>query len=242
MRLLAMKQKIVIITAFILPLFFSSCVLSPSVKGNGNVVEETRKTQPFNQIKVSRGMNVYISQGDETKVTVEADENLLDVIETKVQGDVLTITTDGIIRKAKVKKVYVTTPEITAIKSTAGSNVFSETMLNANEMEISATAGSNIKLDINIGSGEISANAGSNIMLEGKSEKLRCKASSGSNIKAEDLRTKEGSARVSSGANIWISTETALEGEASSGGNIFYYGSPEKTEIHSSSGGNVIKK
>jgi len=237
-----MKQKIVFITAFILPLLFNSCIFSPSVKGNGKVVEENRKTEPFDQIKVSRGMNVYISQGDETKVTVEADENLLSAIETEVHGDVLTITTNGFIRNAKVKKVYVTTPEITGLKSTSGSNVYSETSLNANEMEISATAGSNIKLDINIHNGEISSSAGSNIRLEGKAEKLRCKASSGSNIKAEDLKTKECSARVSSGANIWISTETSLDGEASSGGNIFYYGNPAKTEIHTSSGGNVIKK
>ncbi len=237
-----MKRNLAILLSFILPIIFTSCIFSPSIKGNGQVAEEFRKTKPFDEIKVSRGMNVYISQGDETQIKVEADENLLSVIETEIQGDVLSISTKSNIKKAKVNKVYVITPKISAIKSTAGSNVYSETQVRSKHLDISATAGSNIKLDVDLLSGNVSSSAGSNIMLEGTTEKIQCKASAGSNIKAENLQSKECSARVSSGANIWIAVETMLDGQASSGGNIFYYGNPEKTEIQRSSGGNVIKR
>lgn len=236
-----MKQKIVILTSAIISLLFSSCIFSPSINGNGNVAQENRTTEAFDEIKVSRGMNVYISLGNETKVVVRADENLLDIIETEVIGNVLKVSTDANIRKAKEKKVFITTPNLKVVEAFAGSNVFSENTLETDELEVSASAGANIKLEINSGSTTTTASAGSNIKLEGKSESLYAKASSGSNIKAENLKTNKCTAKVSSGANIWVSAKNNFKGNASSGGNIFYYGNPSNTDINRSSGGNVIK-
>jgi hypothetical protein len=221
----------------------TSCIFTgPSLKGNGNVVEENRKTDDFEEIKVSRGMNVYLSQGDFTKVFVKADENLLDAIETRMEGDVLKITTNANIRNATEKKVYITAPDISSIHTSAGSNVYSETLIKSKNLDLSCSAGSNVKLEVETGNLEVSVSAGSNVKLDGETDFMHGKASSGSNIKAEGLTTAKCEARVSSGANIWISVQKDLQAHASSGGNIFYYGQPETTDIEKSSGGNVIKK
>ena len=103
-------------------------------------------------------------------------------------------------------------------------------------------AGSNMKLDIKTGKINVSASAGSNIKLAGKTDSFTGKASAGSNIKAEELISTKCQARASSGANLWITVKNDFEGHASSGGNVFYYGNPETTDIEKSSGGNVIKK
>ncbi|MCY1721054.1 DUF2807 domain-containing protein [Prolixibacteraceae bacterium Z1-6] len=237
-----MKQSAIILSAILLAFFSTSCIFSPSIKGNGNVVQEIRNVGDFDEIKVSRGMNVYISQGEPTKITVKADENLLEVIETDTNGGVLEITTKSTIRNATEKKVYITTPNLVMLKSFAGSNIYSETTINTDELEISASAGSNISLDINTKKLVVSANAGSNISLYGEAKSFEGKVSSGSNIKATKLTTQNGKAKASSGANIWLTTENSLNAHASSGGNIFYYGKPENTEIEKSSGGNVINK
>lgn len=239
-----MKKKNLFLSSLILLIFFStSCIFSgPTLKGNGNVVEETRKTLNFEEIKVSRGMNVYISQGDKTKIVVKADENLLDAIETSMEGNVLKITTNRNIRKATTKKVYVTTPDISVIKSFAGSNVYSETTLKSKNLEISSSAGSNIKLELEASNLNVSATAGSNIKLDGTTGSFTGKASAGSNIKAEGLSATNCIVRTSSGANIWITVKSDFEGHASSGGNVFYYGNPKSINVNNSSGGNVIKK
>lgn len=235
-------KNLALLSVVVFSMFLSSCILSPSIKGDGNVVEEIRNTGKFDEIKVSRGMNVYISQGNQTKVVVKADGNLLDVIETETEGDVLKISSDANIRKATVKKVFVTTPNLVSVGAFAGSNVYSETTIKTNELEISASAGSNIKLSMNTEETNVSASAGSNISLDGKADNFYAKASSGSNIKAEKLTSQSAEAKTSSGANIWITSEKSLKGSSSSGGNVFYYGNPENTDINRSSGGNVIKK
>jgi hypothetical protein len=238
-----MKSKIFSsLLVFITVLLFSSCIfMGPSIKGNGNVVEETRNVGSFDEIKATRGMNVYISQGEEIKVRVEADENLLDAIETKVEQNTLVVSTSKNIRSSTSKKVYVTVSEVNSIKSTAGSNVYSENQIKAKSLDLTASAGSNMHLDVEVRRLNVSASAGSNIKLEGRSEVFVAKASAGSNIKAEDLITGECEARASSGANIWIEVQNKLDGHASSGGNVFYSGNPQSINTENSSGGNVKK-
>lgn len=236
-----MKQIIYFLTGIFLALGISSCIFSPTIKGNGNVVEQERHLSDFDKIKASRGMNVYITQGTQTQVLVKADENLLEVIKTEVVGDVLEVKATSNIRNAKEKKVYVTLPEVELIKASAGSNVFSENEISSKNLEISASAGSNMHLSIKTQEASVSASAGSNISLEGEAENFYGKASAGANIKAGELKTSNTEAKVSAGANIWINTKSKLQASANSGGNVFYTGDPANTEINKSSGGNVIK-
>lgn len=236
-----MKKTTIIFSVIVLTAFLNSCYFPGSIKGNGNVVEETRDLDEFSKISVSRGMNVYISQGTTAKVVVKADENLLKVIDTYVDDGTLKVTALKGIRNATSNKVYVTVTDLEYIKSTSGSNIFSEDSLKIKNLEIKSTAGSNIRLSIDADGLNISAAAGSNISLDGKAKSVNMKASSGSNIKAGELQTEKCDAKVSSGANIWIKVQNELNAKSSSGGNLFYSGEPNPLRITKSSGGNIIK-
>jgi len=41
---------------------------------------------------------------------------------------------------------------------------------------------------------------------------------------------------------VWVNTMRELTANASSGGNIFYFGTPKKINSSSSSGGNINKR
>lgn len=239
-----MKQKLPILTFSMLILIaFSSCVfMGPSIKGNGNVVEQNRKTRDFSKIEVSRGMNVYISQGETHKIVVKADENLLDAIETENEGDVLIIRATQNIRSATSKKVFITVPNLEEIEASSGSNIYSETKLVFRDLTVSTSSGSNVKLEINSEKSEFSSSSGSNINLQGTTTSFKAKSSSGSNIKAEELTAENCDTEASSGSNIWITAKNDFSGDVSSGANIFVYGNPKNSNIEKSSGGNVINK
>ncbi len=236
-----MKKTVILLTVIFISVILSSCIFTGSIEGNGKVVEETRDLGDFDKISVTRGMNVYISQGGSQKVVVKADENLLDVIETSVSDGILKVSCNRGIRKAGSNKVLVTVPNIDLLKTTAGSNVFADDTLHLKTLEIKSTAGSNVKLLLNAEELYVSAMAGSNISLNGTSEAFNAKANSGSNVKAGDLHTTNCDLKASSGANIWINVSKELSAKVSSGANVFYYGNPEATNIEKSSGGNVIK-
>jgi hypothetical protein len=261
-----MTTLIKIIVASVLSLTLFSCDFDinfqPGVVGNGQVVETSRTMNAsFNAIKVSRGLNAYITQSDNERVIVEADENLHDLIITEVVDNVLIIKAKKNIGRAASKKVMVTIKDLSNIVSNSGSNVYSTNTLNAQNLEVESSGGSNITLDIatrhlrckaSSGSNtslqvdaeviESHASSGSNITLKGKTSQLIAEASSGSNIHASDLMTESSHANASSGSNIMVNTSKELAAKASTGAGIYYSGNPVKIEKSNNSGGSITKR
>ena len=63
---------------------------SSGVTGNGNVSTIDRTLEAdFTEIEVSRGLDVYLTQSDAASIKVQADENLHDIIITKIENGVL---------------------------------------------------------------------------------------------------------------------------------------------------------
>jgi hypothetical protein len=230
-------------TLALIMLLLSSCwFMGPSVKGNGNVTEEIRQVNKFDQIEVSRGMNVYITQGSPAKVVVIADNNLHEVIETEVEGGVLKVFVNENIRWAKEKKVMVTVEKLTRVEATSGSNTYSQSQIMSENLELKATSGANLFMEVNARYLKADCSSGANVNLSGLAKEAELEGSSGANLKGQELKADNCKMRASSGGNVFATVGERLEAKASSGGNIVYYGEPTSTEIDASSGGNVHRK
>ncbi len=224
-------------------ILFSSCwFLGPSVKGNGNVTEEVRQLSDFDQIKVSRGMNVYITQGSPEKVVVVADNNLHEIITTEVSNGVLKVSANENIRWAKEKKVLITLENLTGVETTSGSNAWSRGQIMSEDLNLKASSGANLTMELNARNLKADCSSGANIKLSGIAKDAEMEASSGANLKAPELKTENCKMRAASGGNLSATVDGRLEAHASSGGNIVYYGEPKSTDVNSSSGGNIHRK
>ena len=228
-----------IIVATILAMLMLSCDfginIGPGVSGNGNVVTDQRPlNESFNAIKVSRGMDVYLTQSDHQSIEVEADENLQEIIVTEVRNNVLEIYADENIRSSKSRKVYVNFKSVERISSSSGSDVYSTNTITANSLELSTSSGSDMELNIETDKVTCDSSSGSGLKLSGTTNTLHAEASSGSDIRAGDLTALSSEVRASSGADITVNTTKELFAKASSGGDIKYYGNPEK--VHKSDG------
>lgn len=224
----------------LMSLVLSSCwMFGPSMRGNGNVTEEVRQLREFDEIEVSRGMNVYITYGSPAKVVVVADNNLHDVIITDVDGDVLKVYAEANIREATEKKVMITIDKLTVIEASSGSNVYTQGPFTAGHTQLKAGSGSNMTMEFNAEHLEAKCTAGSNMILSGTSRESELEANSGANLKAEALKSDKCKMKASSGANVYATVLNQLEAKASSGGTVVYYGNPATTSVESSSGGNI---
>ncbi len=226
--------------AILIALFLSSCWfdinLGPGEKGNGIVTKDNRKiTEKFTAVSASEGLDVYVTQADEFNITVEADENVIDLIGTDIKNGKLRIHARENIGRA-TKKVFVSLPVVTELESSSGAAITVKNDLDTDQIEIGASSGSGI--EVNLRANEIKANAssGANILLSGESSNLEIHASSGSGIKAKDLLVKACNAKASSGADISINVSDTLVADASSGGNINYSGEATVKQKKSVSG------
>ena len=237
--------KIIVATLLSLTLF--SCNfdinMNSGVRGNGNVqIEERTVNQTFTAIKATEGLNVYLTQGNSESITVEADENLHELIITEVIDGVLKIHTTENIGKSTAKKVMVSFKDISAITSTSGSDVYSTNTISANHLKLKSTSGSDMKLDVNTSILECKSTSGSDLKLSGKTEKLIAEATSGSDIKASNLMAESSQVKATSGADISVNTSKELTAKATSGGDIRYYGNPEKVNKKGGVSGNIRKQ
>src|SRR5450759_5073185 len=120
-----------------------------TVEGHGHVVTKERKTDSFTGLKVSSGIDVYLKQGNNETVTVEADENLHEYILTEVRGGVLNVYSEYNIREAERKRVYVTMKKVNSVRTTSAGDVFGEAPIHSDRLELSASSAGNIKLEVN---------------------------------------------------------------------------------------------
>lgn len=85
-----MSTLIKIIVTSILSLSLFSCNFNMGVKGNGNVITKERMVaDSFDHIEVCRGLDVYLTQNQTESLSVQADENLQDLIIRNVEGTTL---------------------------------------------------------------------------------------------------------------------------------------------------------
>ena len=235
------------ITALIVSLLLVSCNFNFGngfgVRGNGNVETVERSiSDDFTEIKVSRGMDVYLTQSDNVSLSVEADKNLHDIIITEVENGVLRITTAENISYSKSKKVMLSFKDITKITATSGSDVYSTNTIVADNLELTTTSGSDMELDIEAQVAAFKSTSGSDLRVSGTTNKLYAEATSGSDIKAGNLKAKVSEVRATSGADITINTSDELYAKATSGGDIKYYGNPEKITKKDGVSGSIRKQ
>lgn len=208
---------------------FNGGGFSFGVRGNGNVETVDRVlNEDFTEIKVSRGMDVYLTQSDEVSLSVEADENLHDIIVTEVEDGVLRITTEENISYSKSKKVMLSFKDISKITATSGSDVYATNTIIVDNLELSTTSGSDMELDVNAQVVDCSSTSGSDLRVSGTTNKLFASATSGSDIKAGNLKAKVSEVRATSGSDVTVNTSEELYAKATSGADIKYYGNPEK--------------
>lgn len=237
------RKQLLLLVIFVCASFlFQSCGINGFADGDGRVTEEQRYLDEFDRIETSGGMNVYVSMGTPGKVVVVADANLHDFIRTEVHNRVLKVYSDKIIRSAKEKKVIVTVGELHGIDAASGSNVWSQGELASKDLNLQASSGANIYLDLNVAKLLAECSSGANIHISGMATTAEMEASSGANILGEKLKASSVVMKASGGANVSSAVTDTINARASSGGNVFYYGTPAHVDSKTSSGGNVFKK
>jgi hypothetical protein len=233
------------LTIAIIILGTTSCINGQfwkTVEGHGKVVTRERKTDSFTGLKVSSGIDVYLKQGNNEAVSVEADENLHEYILTEVRNGVLNVYSDYNIRDAERKRVYVTMKEVNSVKTTSAGDVYGESPINSDKLELSASSAGDIKLEVNAKSIDVDISSSGDMYLTGETDILRADLSSAGDLKAYDLRARVADISVSSAGDADVNVSERITARASSAGDINYKGDPKYVDAHSSSAGGIHRR
>lgn len=213
-----------------------------TVYGNGRVITSERTPVNASGIKVSTGIDIYLRQGDEPELTVEADENLHGHIIARERNGILEIYTDVNIRRAKMKTVYVTLKEIKSIATSSAGNITGESAIESDNLHIVASSAGDIKLEVYARKIDAGISSSGDVTLSGEADMLSAVLSSAGNLNAYNLRVKEADVRASSAGDAGICVSERLTARASSAGDIYYKGNPLYIDTRASSAGSIRRR
>jgi hypothetical protein len=134
-----MKQFILIFSTVFL--FFGCTKPGQCVESTGAATSKDFDLTGFQKIIVYPGISLVVSQGPEYKVEVRTGENLIDNIEVKMTGDMLSLkdnTTCNWVREYGQTTVYVTAPNLTEIHSKTEKNIISDGLITFPNLQLIA--------------------------------------------------------------------------------------------------------
>lgn len=243
-KIIAICTKVVvsILTALLLTSCKYDINLGDGIDGNGNVKTETRTiSDKFDKINSNRGIEVIVEQDSVAEVKVEADENLLKHITTKVENGTLIVSSDENIDSAEKMIVHVKTSKINELEATSGSSISTKSTIKGTSIQIKTSSGSGIKAVVEYDKVITESTSGSNITVSGKALNVTTASSSGSTTDAGDLMANEVVSESTSGSSTEVHALVKIKASASSGSSIDYNGNPKEVQKEETSGGSVSK-
>ena len=219
-------------------LTLSSCVFN-AVTPEGEYTSKSYELPTFENIYVSSGMELILTQDSTVSVKVETYENIHEYINVEVVDNTLRLSKDLEVsfRNAEIK-VYVNIASLDEIEASSGSHLNLTAGWVAEELDIDMSSGSSAQGNIEIKEFSLKMSSGSDATFSGKAEKFTLGSSSGSTLNAFDLEAINCSADLSSGSYAEVFATGCLYAESSSGASIKYKGTSQ-IEVKTGSGGSV---
>lgn len=161
---------------------------SKQIKGSGELVTRTLPAPDFNAIDASRGVKVIVT--DQTsKIEIEADDNLMDLVVVEAVKGELRVTMDS--RQAKSisnQHVTVTVPangKIYSLDASSASKIVAQTPLKADKFTIETSSAAVVEASVEAVNCSLSASSASRIKATVTATSCSLDSSSASKIQAE---------------------------------------------------------
>jgi hypothetical protein len=192
------------------------------VKGSGSMKTETRDLSGFSAIDVSGAFEVEIVAQKDFSVEVEADDNLLELIKTEIDGDTLKIKSEKSIKSSNPLRIRISAPNIESLDLSGASKV---NIVNLNNDSLS-----------------LDSSGASKIKLEGTTKSFDVEMSGASKLDAENLKAENVSVDSSGASSAFVYVTNELKVDLSGATNVTYSGSPKSVHKKASGASSVKEK
>ncbi len=201
-------------------LILSSCT-KDRLRGNGDVITETRSTREFTSVRSSGSTRVHIQYGPEFRVELQGSSNLVPRFKTRVINGVMELGYDNIwnVHRDDIV-VYLTMPEISGVsQSGSGRTTVAGAFPQVRSFRASLS-----------GSGQLE------IQNEIVCRYLSASLSGSGKVRLRNLVADEAEVKISGSGTAWVTALDLLKVRISGSGDVYYAGNPEIDEEISGSG------
>lgn len=201
-----------------------------SVQLSGQTAKITRNVPAFKSVSLSISADVLISQGSQQKVEIEADKNVIDIIETDVRGDDLVIKTEDFFwhNIGKVM-IYITVPELDGLQVSGSGDIVAQTPIVTEEIQLNISGSGSIQIE-ELESQDVNATitGSGDIRLAGNitASNLKTVITGSGDFRAENFAVRNAKVNITGSGTARIYVTNELETNITGSGDVHYLGNP----------------
>lgn len=222
-----MKKKTGLMALVIVGYMLVSCTSNVIT---GQIVKESRDLPSFEGVSLAFSGNVFITQGSSQRVEIEADKNTMEVIETRVEGDVLVLKyKNGHWRDLGKVTVYITMPNISALSVAGSGDMICNNPVKVHEIELSVSGSGSLKMaDLAFHEIDAAITGSGDISLRGNGDpgELDARITGSGNFKAGELSVGEAVVNITGSGSATVFAVKELETNITGSGSVYYKGNP----------------
>jgi hypothetical protein len=202
---------------------------------------EDRDVPAFSAVHISSGMKASIDVGRQRSVHIEADADVLPLVETVVEDGTLQVRFKrhgGWFHVEHAVRLTITTPELNGVGASGGS-IVKAVFTRGDRADVEASGGSEITArGIDAAEVDVQASGGSVLTLDGSADKISLQLSGGSQLHGGDFSTRDASVHGSGGSEANLKASGKLRGSLSGGSQLHVSGGAS-TSVSTSGGSEV---
>ncbi len=237
-----MSKRLSRVTGAAALVFVVLLALHGCVQGSGTIVTEEREIGAIDTVELSGIGRLEIVQGDSAKLTVEADDNLMQYIKTESGNGTLKISFRSgsfpfFAPDPSATITYrLTVPRLSSAKL-SGSGEISGTALETDELRVEISGSGSLELtDLVVDRFVYELSGSGKAVVAGTATRQEVTISGSGRLDAGELRSADASIDIngSGRAIVWVTDR--LKVDVSGSGDVQYYGSPTIDQNVSGSG------
>ena len=239
-----MRTFIGILTLLVISTHLNAQVFTKNIKGNGKLITENRSLSDYDKIGVAGSFDVILVKGKEGAVSITADENLIEYIETEVKNGHLKIKQKKGYQLGSTKTIVITVSfEMVDAISLAGSgNVSSKDVLNSSDLDLNLAGSGTLDLPVSTKNLTSQIAGSGNIKLSGNSDVLNCEIAGSGNMEGSDLKATASHINIAGSGNVKIHAISEIHAKIVGSGDVIYTGNPTIEKSKSIGSGSIKKK
>lgn len=244
-------STIAIIVLLVLILLAIVIVITLQVTGNlltgkitgesGKIISKSYDVSNFENINLIGRGNIFLTQGEQYSVRIQADENIIERLEVEVEGDTLKIGDTGfLLFNINPIKIYVTMPEIESVRIGGSGSIQNQNVINSEDLSLIIDGSGKINMELNVDKLSTKILGSGSAIYLGKADEHNIRIEGSGSIKAFELTNKITKINIIGSGSTQVSPSETLNIKISGSGSVKYKGSP--TIDQSISGSGSIKR
>lgn len=224
------KRFLILILGLIL---FTSC---DCIEGEGPAVTENRNVSNFDAIELEASANVFITKSEHFELKIKGQQNILDILRTRLRGRTLVIEYDeACVMNSRSLEIFISMPEITEIQIDGSGEVESEDVFTTDDLYLGVSGSGSIELEIKSSRVEAEINGSGSVFLSGETDRFSSSIRGSGDIRASRLKAGRAKVYIGGSGSTYIDALDDLDVSISGSGNVNYSGNPSiNTKVNGS--------